>query len=460
MEQADHLLTGMVILAVLVALIGCGQAAKSTATSTGQGSSGSQPDNPPASTPSSPSNLSTEQASAAAAFVDSAGVVTHLSYTDTAYYTRFPQILSALESLGVRHIRDGYYPWPASSPIVQAHRQLAQAGIACDYVVPFNATTTAAAIESFSPEVGDMESLEAPNECDIAGDCGTTAAAGMANMLAFLPTIAAAAKNLNVPFYGPSLTQAESFPATGNLAGVISSNNLHIYFAGRNPGTNGWGYTDAKGNDYGSFAWWLEQAAISGPGLPAVVTETGYLSYPQTNTPDTLPESVAASYAPRTLLVAYQNHIQRTFTYELLDEVSSPGYGLLRSDLTPRPAFNAIKNLLAVLNDSSSSFTAGSLAYSIDGGDSALHHLLLEKQDGTFWLVLWLEVPSWDPVAMTAVSVTPETIGVQLTGADKAATLYQLDTSGGVTASTPATSGDTTSLSISDQVTILKIARD
>ena len=134
------------------------------------------------------SSLSSELAASVANFVDSAGVVTHLSYTDTPYYTHFPAVLSALQTLGIHHIRDGYYPWPSSSPIVQAHQQLAAAGIKCDYVVPFNTATTPQSIESFASEVGDMESLELPNECDIAGNCGgATGAGGLQNMRRFCP---------------------------------------------------------------------------------------------------------------------------------------------------------------------------------------------------------------------------------------------------------------------------------
>ena len=80
--------------------------------------------------------LPIQNAAAAASFINQIGVVTHLSYTDTPYYTNFPQIVSALQTLGVHHIRDGYYPWPAASPIVQNHQQLASAGITFERVPP------------------------------------------------------------------------------------------------------------------------------------------------------------------------------------------------------------------------------------------------------------------------------------------------------------------------------------
>lgn len=382
--------------------------------------------------------------------------MTHFSYTDTPYYTQFSEIFSALQSLGVHHIRDGYYAWPASSPIVKEHQQLKDAGIKCNYVVPLNTDTTPQAIATLAAETGDMESLEAPNECDVAGNCGSTSITGVLNAIAFLPMLATAAKNLNVPLLGPSFTDPASYPLAGNIASLITTNNLHVYFGGRNPGSTGWGALDSEGNSYGSFDWWLDQAAIDAPGTPSVITETGYLAYPATTTPFTIPESVQASYAPRTLLVAFKHGIRKTYTYELLDEVSSPGYGLLSSDLSPRPAFYALKNLLNTLSDSgTSSFTPGQLHYSLTGGDASLNHLLLEKSDGSFWLVLWLEVPSWDPVKAAPVSVSPETVSLELPSTYPAPTAYQFDINGNISRTT--LSGNPASLNISDQITIIQI---
>jgi hypothetical protein len=415
------------------------------------------PANPPSPTPEPIITLPTEQASSAVSFVGSVGVVTHLSYTDTPYYTEFPKILSALESLGVHYIRDGYYPWPASSPIVQAHQQLGAAGIKCDYVVPYVLSTTPEAIQQFAPMVRDMDSLEAPNECDISGQCNGTGAGAVDNVVAFLPTVHAAGKALGVPVLGPSFTQQDSYSVAGNLDSEMTVNNLHIYFGGRNPGSNGWGAEDAEGNSYGSFNWWLNQAAIDGPGARSEITETGYVASSATTTPFTLPENVEASYTPRTLLLAYMHGFEKTFLYELIDEVSSPGYGLLNGDLSPKPAFTALKNLLSTLSDSGPAFTPGALPYLISGGDSNLNHLLLEKSDGSYWLVLWLEEPSWNPVNVTPIKVTPENIGLKLNGAYATTMGYQFDSNGNVTANNLTMNGYSASLTISDQITIVEI---
>jgi hypothetical protein len=156
--------------------------------------------------------------------------------------------------------------------------------------------------------------------------------------------------------------------------------------------------------------------------------------------------------------VAFNLGIRKTYTYELLDEVSSPGYGLLRSDLSPRPGFTALKNLLSILGDTTTaSFTPAKLQYSITGGDNSLNHLLLQKSDGTFWLVLWLEKPSWDAVHARSITVSPQNLTIQITGNSTVSSAYQFDTDGISTSFSPSVNGDSASFSVSDQITILQI---
>lgn len=404
------------------------------------------------------------------AFTNSIGVVTHLSYTDTLYYTDFPAIAQELQTLGVHHIRDGYYPWAQSSPIVQAHRQLAGMGIQCTYVIPYQPLSSQAQtlgmiaqVTSFSHEVGDMEAVEPPNECDVSGACNGYGAPAVKNVVNFLPVVYDSGFLLNLPYLGPSFVLQESYPTAGNLRAKMSVNNLHVYFGGRNPGSAGWGNVDAQGNSYGSFNWWLDQAAIDSPGGSSEITETGYLAFPSTSTPYTVPESVEASYTPRTLLLAYEHGFKRTFLYELLDEVSSPGYGLLRADMSPRPAFTAVQNLIALLSDSTTAFTPKPLSYALTGVDSTLNQVLLEKRDGSYWLVLWLEKSSWNADTATPVAVAPEQATLTLSSAYSAEQIYQFNTQGTYTTSALTTAVNsaakthTTWFPVSDQITIVHI---
>ena len=86
-----------------------------------------------------------------------------------------------------------------------------------------------------------------------------------------------------------------------------------------------------------------------------VFTETGYHNalHDRADQPPAS-EEAAAVYFPRLLLAAFGLGARRTFIYELLDEKPDPGladlqqhFGLLRNDFSPKPAFTAIKTLIA-----------------------------------------------------------------------------------------------------------------
>ena len=128
-----------------------------------------------------------------------------------------------------------------------------------------------------------------------------------------------------------------------------------------------------RGNERGHQVW---------------TTETGY---PQSY----VPLDRANKYYSRLFFEFFNHGIVRTYAYQLLDEYTSEGsgstIGLLYSDGTPKPQFTTISNIISILNDPGGGFNPGSLGYSIGGAQGTLHHTLLEKRNGTFYLVLWLE---------------------------------------------------------------------
>jgi hypothetical protein len=409
-----------------------------------------------AETQSSKTSLPEVQAYQSDSFVDSIGVVTHLTYTNTNYYLEWPTVFSDLQVLGVRHLRDGYYDWTPGTPFFAEHQQLASAHIKTDYVIPYNTATTMAAVASIAPQVGDMEAVEAPNECDIAGNCGSTAAQSLANVLSFMPTVDAVGSGMNVPVFGPSFATYTTYSQVGNIASTMTDNNLHVYFGGRNPGSSGWGGLDAEGNAYGSIPFWLDMANEDAPNVPVNITETGYMMFTSSQQ-YTIPPSTGASYIPRTLLLAYMQGVKRTYMYELLDEVSSPGYGLIDDNMNPKPAFLAVQNLIANLWDEGPSFTPGKLAYSLTGGDSTLKQVLFQKRDGSFWLALWLEQSSYDEVNLVNTPVTPEKVTLQLNSNYVVTNIGTINNTGNMnwTSTNPAAS--TEPITVSDQVTLVKI---
>src|SRR5579872_6489540 len=268
-----------------------------------------------------------------------------MSYVDTPY-ANWQRVMAELQLLGIHHVRDAL---PLNPAFVKGHQQLAAAGIRCTCGFGFDQAITAAKIIQAARAASDVEALEAPNECDAGTNCGGGGTTGIARVTALLPLLADAGHALQVPVIGPSFTRGESYAATGSIEHSISDGNLHVYFGGRNPGSEGWGAGDRQGHRYGSFDWWIDQSRIDAAEVPALITETGYEAFDNPTRSGTIPVDVESSYLLRTLLLAWKHGIRRTFIYELLDEFPGSGYGLLRHDFSEKPAFVALKNLVALL---------------------------------------------------------------------------------------------------------------
>ena len=82
-------------------------------------------------------------------------------------------------------------------------------------------------------------------------------------------------------------------------------------------------------------------------------------------------------------------------------------FGLLMPDASPKPAYFALKDLISVISESKWDSASGkwirpvayqpqALSFALKGAPETLHHTLLQRSDGTFQLLLWNEVPSFD----------------------------------------------------------------
>jgi len=153
-----------------------------------------------------------------------------------------------------------------------------------------------------------------------------------------------------------------------------------------------------------------------------IVTEAGYHNATNTTSGhNPVNENVSATYLPRMLAEHVLAGTKRLYTYELLDGSTDTGrrdleahFGLLRTDFTPKPAYTAMKNMLAVLDDTEERFTPGSLSYDVRGGGSELRQLLTQRSDGTYVLLLWRDVSVWSNGSRSeiAVATTPVQVSV------------------------------------------------
>jgi hypothetical protein len=263
----------------------------------------------------------------------------------------------------------------------------------------------------------------------------------------------------NLPVAGPSLTSPNAASAVGDISGWLDRANLHNYGGGRNPETGGWG-----SNGYGSVDWSLTyiKQPVAG-SKPWISTECGYNTcWTITDGHVGIPEDVMAIYMPRLYLHFFNRGWTRVYTYQFWDQGSDADdpehyFGFLRHDGSPKPHFHAVKNLIAVLNDPGDSFTPEALDYALSGNTANVHQTLLQKRDGTFYLVLWLGVSCWDVDPKIRTYPEAQMVGVRLPpGIAAAAVCYPND---GQTWSDLALSNGEISVQVRDNVAILRLER-
>ena len=352
-------------------------------------------------------------AQTAASFDDLIGVNVHMAYTWTTY-ADVALVESSLAYLGVDSVRDEL----ANSTYlnIASDEQLAAAGIKFDFVLPVYSPSTVdlsqfvSMVDAFATSYpGSVIAIEGANEVNLwpATYNGGTTLADEAALQQALYAAVRSDPNLNgIPVYNLTMayTDPTQYEALGNLSSAANDANSHAYL------------NDLQTPEF-SMGVILPFATIDAPGLPEVITETGY----ETNPADSYSgadQTVQAKLTLDTLMDAFKAGVSETYLYELFDEGGSD-FGLFNADGTPKLVATAIHNLTTLLADpgSTSSFTPGSLSYAVTGlpattSSSYGNQFLLEKSTGTFDLALWAEAPIWNPTTETEVAAPSETATV------------------------------------------------
>lgn len=365
-----------------------------------------------------------EKARPADDFVDSIGVNTHLYYDSSVYHQKYSSLIKPkLLQLGVRHIRDG--ATRNLNGYMDRLKELQTLGIRSTLICDPRDITPQAAV-SLTKELGTdvVEAVQGTNEYNLSGDRNW-----VNNLRNYQQQLYKAINEdsvtKNVQVYGPSLTEGSAYNAIGDLSAYVDYGTMNNYYSGRNPGTNGWG-----SDNYGSLEWNVRTAKKASVSKQIITTETGYHSVVSTNDGHRgVPEDVSGKYAPRLLLEQFNYGIPRTFIYELINVYYDPNslyknFGLLRNDGTEKPAFVAVKNLIGLLKDPGSTFATGSLDYFLGGNTANIHHTLLQKRDGRFYLILWQEVSGFNVDTKQAINVSSQKVSLTLNTAIAKATIY------------------------------------
>ncbi len=254
-----------------------------------------------------------------------------------------------------------------------------------------------------------------------------------------------------MPILAPSFTQPASFATQGNLSSLVNYGNTHDYFGSRNPETTPYGGSFYNCGGYGGMQFNICLAQMVGVNEPVVSTETGYESGVG------LSDAIIGRYDLRILFESLRLGIVRTYLYELIDDPSGH-WGLLTGSFTPRPAYTAIQNVLSLLRDANF-VQPGKLDYTLGGNIQNVHHLLLQKSNGTFYLAIWLAVQSADPQnPSTAYNVVPQNVTLSVNTPIAGSTSYVLDDSGDMTSSSAELTNGSLPIVVTDRVTLIALS--
>lgn len=429
-----------------------------------------------------------EPARSADAFVDSVGVNVHLHNTDTAYGHFDDIVKPRLVALGVRHVRDGAIDTTFQT-YYDRHNALGRLGIRGLFITGPRQTGLAgdkdrAFTRDFARRVADsIEGYEGPNEYDIEGnhkgDPHWAQTLQDFQSLLYRTVKSTPALKRSVVVVGPSLGASHDKPPLSDLGAVVDYGNAHPYPFGGNP------FSDRAG--YDTIDWYIghgnqpsdnldewpsafENARPMFVGKPLMFTETGYFTGTGRGAAS---EAAFAKYVPRLVCETFSRNVARTYLYELMDDTADAtnnesNYGLVHADGTPKAAYTDLKNLLGLLAERgvSPTFKPKSLDYALTVspvGDYTrtkyVHHLLLQKSDGTFYLLLWHEISDEDANVSPHRQISPPDMPAVLTlpPAIRHARLFRPyeDVTGAVV---PIRGGKIT-LAVPDQVVVLKLAR-
>jgi hypothetical protein len=394
-----------------------------------------------------------EMPMAAADVVDSVGLNVHLHSADTPY-GNFPLVRQLILGLGVRHLRDGLIDttW---TEYYRRYEELSHLGVKGLFIAAPE-DTDKLLIDYPSRIPGGIEGYEAPNEFDRSDKANWSQ-----RLTAFMPRLALTVRSnrstRELFLVGPSLTSMASYAQVPGIADSFTYANMHNYFGGWNPGTAGWG-----DNGYGSITWNQAIIAKAWPSKPIFTTETGYTS--DLAVPQSIPEDVEGRYIPRVILEQLLHGIKRTYLYELLDEgpavpEAERTYGLVRADGSKKPAYLTLQFLMQTLADAAPGIPLQDLPFNLQGGSSQVHHLLLQKQEGSYYLAIWVETPAFDQRSRQRLEVIPQHVVFECGCLVRSASLLGTDKNGMPVKDNMAPS-PTLSLTISDSVSLLHIMTD
>lgn len=343
-----------------------------------------------------------------AAFRQTEGVNTHLSYNDGAY-ANVAKVVESLKYLGIDHVRDGV----TSTWQFDAYKAVARAGMKFVAIVVGGGDLSYAENGPKSPSLsqrvtyvddlaqtapGSVVAVEGPNEINnfpvVYNGRGKSRSGGeeldaaLALQSDLYRTVHEDFVLHGVPvvyFTGWAAGSIPLGPDPMTTPDLADFNNQHPYPKRGEPPGRWVSREEAFPNQRNN--------AVRQP--PAMYTETGYTTKP--GVADVVTPEMQAKYTLDLLFDAAKNGIAGTYLYELLDAYApnSPhddGYGLFDFRFHPKPVAVAIHNLNAILGDAGNAASPRpGLRYAVTGAAPTVNSLALSMPNGATVVILWDE---------------------------------------------------------------------
>lgn len=312
-----------------------------------------------------------------------------------------PQWRPLLGELGVRYIRSNLAGRRARDHM---HALNAQYGIrACALVTSieddgsFDFEKAAAIIDFMRDEIGQgaIRAFEGPNEYTKNYKTGDWAGR-LRDYQEFLFRRVRNDRLLKaIPVLAPTIwrRRVEDYRAIASLGRFCDYGNLHLYSGGRRPSLFA-----AEGREE-PVDQAIDDAQLVAPGKQICITETGFRTAGAKPTASDLPPDVIAKYTLRNIAEMFlrRNDVAWMNIYTLMDYSTGSDYGLLALDLTPRPAYFALRNLIRIVADPGQAMTVDDrIAFRLHADSRQLRSLVLDKRDGRSLLLLWCDEDSYD----------------------------------------------------------------
>lgn len=354
--------------------------------------------------------ISYAHAEPAEALAASVGVNIHLNFQDTVY-AQVDRVVGVVADLGLRHVRGRVSPMPSTR---RGFTALGNHGVNVEGVCGALGDPQSMAevmhevVTSYPDPASVFAAFEGINEPNNNGRPWiretrqkTRDLRQQRDRLGLdrIPVVAPALARVSSGGVEGDDTEQQA-ANLGSLAQYVDLGNIHVYPKGQTPG-----------EEIDTFMGYERRVAGH---LPTVCSEGGYftaMDYHGGAFPT--PEDVCAVYMPRLFMEHWIRGNPRFYVYELLDDYDptnadrESSFGLLRvggtgplAAWTPKLQYRAVQNFVRILGDPGPPVTARGLRLGISDVPD-MRASLVAKRDGSWWLLLWREVTSYDPVHRT-----------------------------------------------------------